>query len=72
MRDIMLLITTPSPKVWAPKVISRYILVDYSSDIDKGAFDYKCYGKIVFGPISKWKNIDRQDLISYHEDENDE
>ena len=64
MRGNFLLINIP-PKVWKPKVINRYTPVDYSSDIDKGVFDYNCYGKVVFQLISKWKYTDRQDLIFY-------
>ena len=58
--------------MWRPEVINRYIPVDYSSDIDEGFFDYKCYGKAVFRLISKWKYTDRQDLISYQEDKDSE
>ena len=58
--------------MWRPKVINRYIPTDYSSDIDEGIFDYKCYGKAVFRPIFQWKDTDRQDLISYQENKDSE
>ena len=71
MRGDVLLITIP-PKVWRPKVINRYIPIDYSSDIDEGVFDYKCYGKAVFRPIVSWNDTERQDIIFYQEDEDSE
>ena len=62
MRGNVLLITIP-PKVSISKEINRYIPIAYSSDIDEGLLDYKCYGKVVFRPIVKWKDIERQHLI---------
>ena len=53
--------------MWRPQVINRYIPIDYASDIEEGFIDYKCYGKVAFRPILKWKDTDRQDLISYQE-----
>ena len=57
------------PKVWRPKVISRYIPVNDLSDIDEGISDYKQYEKAVFRPISQWKDIERHDMVSYNENE---
>ena len=53
-------------------MINKYITIDYSSDIDEGVFDYKCYGKAVFRSIVKWKDTERQGLISYQEDKDGE
>ena len=43
------MIDTPK-KIWIHKVKNRYILLDYSDDIDNGFFDYTHYGKAVFKP----------------------
>ena len=37
-----------SLEVWRRKVINRYVPTNYSSNIDEGVFDYKCYDKVVF------------------------
>ena len=71
MRGNMLLINISS-KVWRSKVINTYIPVDYSSDINEAVFDYKYYGEAAFRPMSKWKDVYRQNIISYHEDEDDD
>ena len=47
MRGNFVLINTPL-KMWKPKIINIYIPTNYSSDIDEGVFDYKCYDKVVF------------------------
>ena len=46
MMGAVLLINIPS-KVWRPKVVSKYVPVEYSSDIEDGIFDFKQYGKAV-------------------------
>ena len=53
-------------KVWRPKVLNKYIPVDYSDDIDEGVFDYKHYGKTVFRPKMKWAERSRSDLILFN------
>ena len=59
-----LLIDLP-PKIWRPKVTSKYTLPDYSNDVDKGIFDYKCYGKCVFRPKHSWDPGTRSDIITF-------
>ena len=60
------MIETP-PKIWRPKIKSKYIPVDSLSDVDDGLFDYTHYGKCVFRPGSSKTQAPppRQDLIPF-------
>ena len=58
------IIEVPS-KVWRPKVINKYIPVDYSDDIDDGIFDFEYYGKTFFRPKGEWSEGTRTDIIEF-------
>ena len=57
------------PKIWLPKVTSKYTLPEYAADINEGALDFSDYGNCVFKPknINEWKDSARQDLIIFDE-----
>ena len=52
-------------KIWRPKVLNKYIPLEYSNDFDDGIFDYSHYGKAAFRPTIKWFDRLRADLITY-------
>ena len=52
-------------KVWRPKVLNKYVPVDYSDDIDEGVFDYSRYSKTVFRPKLKRADRPRHNLITF-------
>ena len=56
------LISLP-PKIWQPKVTSKYKTPDYANDIDDGIFDYAAFGNCVFCPDLSWEYAKRNDLI---------
>ena len=60
----ILAIELPS-RVWRPKVLNKYVPIDYSNDIDEGIFDYSHYGKADFSPNVQWADIPRLDLITF-------
>ena len=57
------------PKIWRPKTLTRYISLDYGTDIDDGKFDYSHYGNTVLRPKLKWVDRGRDDLIIFDEKE---
>ena len=63
------MIETP-PKVWRPKVKSKYIPTDNLDDIDDGIFDYTAYGRTFFRPKHTSKHVvpPRNDVILFNED----
>ena len=58
LQGSMLLIKI-TPKLWRPKMINKYVPVDYPNDVEEGVFDYKQYGKAVFRPVARWQDIER-------------
>ena len=56
------------PKVWRPKVQSRYKLPEYTNDISEGVFDFTHHGKCVYKPKLTWEDRQRDDIISFDED----
>ena len=50
-KSILCFISLP-PKIWRPKVTSKYKTPDYADDIDDGIFDYAAFGYCVFAQIS--------------------
>ena len=65
VRAANLCIIEVPPKVWRPKVINKYIPVDYADDIDDGIFDFECYGKTFFRPKGEWSEGTRTDIIAF-------
>ena len=55
-------------KLWRPKLLNKYLPINYSDDIDKGVFDYSCYGKAFFRPNLQWADRPRLDLIIFNVD----
>ena len=63
------MIETP-PKIWRPKVVNKYIPLQYSNDIDDGVFECPEYGNTVYRPKSAAVEVSpREDLIYFNEDE---
>lgn len=56
------------PKIWRPKVQSKYRLPEYTDDISEGIFDFTHYGKCVFKPKT-WDSGTRDDIIYFNEKE---
>ena len=51
---------------------NRYILPDYSNDIDEVVFDFQNYGKEVYRPKQTWEEGKRIFLIAFNNEENNE
>ena len=60
------------PKIWRPKVESRYRMPEYATDINEGAWDFSNYGKTVFKPKLDWQDTQRDDLINFQDSHQDE
>ena len=54
------------PKIWQPRVISRYQMPIYT-DVDNGVFEFESYGKCVFRPTYDWDAGKRTDIIVFNE-----
>ena len=62
------MIETPT-KIWRPKVVNKYIPLQYSNDIDEGIFDCPEYGDAVYRPKGTTVEVPpRNDLIYFNED----
>ena len=55
------------PKIWRPKVVSKYTIPDLCTDINDGAFDFGQYGKCLYRPPVDWKNSIRSDIIPFND-----
>ena len=55
------------PKIWRPKVESRYKMPEYGCDINEGAWDNPNYGKSVYIPKLKWNDMHRDNIIHFQE-----
>ena len=55
------------PKIWRPKVVSKYTIPDLCNDINDGAFDFGQYGKCFYRPPVDWKNSVRSDIIPFND-----
>ena len=51
------------PKIWRPKPENKYVPLDYSTDIDEGAFNFSHHGNTVFRPRKRWADKERNNLI---------
>ena len=58
------------PKIWRPKPANKYVPVDYSDDIDEGVFDYSHHGNAVYRPKEKWADKNRDDIITFDNENN--
>ena len=54
------------PKIWSPKVISRYQMLTYTN-IDDGVLEFESYGKYMFWPKNNWNAGERTDIIVFDE-----
>ena len=61
------LISLP-PKIWQPKVTSKYKTTDYADDIDDGIFDYADFGNCVFRSYLSLEYSQQNDLIGFIND----
>ena len=66
MKGRICIIEVP-PKIWRPKVESRYRMPEYASDINDGAWDFSNYGKSVYRPKLDWQDKQRNDIIDFEE-----
>ncbi len=55
------------PKIWRPKVQSKFQLPEYTNDISDGVFDFTPYGNCVVKPSLSWSPSARDDLIIFDE-----
>jgi len=55
------------PKIWWPKVESRYRMPEYASDINHGAWGFSNYGKSVYRPKLDWQDKQGDDVIDFQE-----
>ncbi len=53
------------PKIWRPKVKSKFQLPEYANDISEGVFDFEHHGKCVFRPKLTWTPGKRDDIITF-------
>ena len=55
------------PKIWRPKVVSKYTIPDLCTNINEGAFDFGQFGKCFYRPPSRWKNFVCSDIIPFND-----
>ena len=66
-----LIIEVP-PKVWRPRVTSKYKPPEYADDINDKFFDCKQYGKAVLRPKTPWATKGHKDIILFDESSNND
>ena len=56
------------PKIWRPKMVSKYTTPDYADNNLDGILDYSKFGRYVYRSDIKWNSgAKRMDRIVFHE-----
>ena len=56
------------PKIWRPKVTSKYKIPEYTTDVYGGMFNYSDWGDCILQPSLKWYNTPCDDIIDFNKD----